>query len=320
MKRIATAVLGSVLALASPGTWAQDNAPVRIVVPFAAGGPNDVVARLAAGAMAGPLGKNVIVENKPGATGAIGSQLVASAKPDGLTLLLASSSTMMAPLILESVRFDPLKDFVPVDLIATDENLLVVHPSVPAQSVQELIELARAKPGALNYSTSGIGSSYHLGTELFNSQLGISMTHVPYKGTAPAVLGLISGQVDVQFQAVSQARPHVESGKVRALGIASRSRHPDYPDIPTIEEAAKLPGFEFATWMGLFLPAGTPPEEVQKLREALRAGMASPEMKQRLAEMGMRPVSRSADQIMAQIASDLEKWGKVVRDRGISAE
>jgi len=320
LKRIAIAFLAGTLGLVSVGASAQDNAPVRIVVPFAAGGPNDVVARLAAAAMAGPLGKNIIVENKPGATGAIGSQLVADSKPDGLTMLLASSSTMMSPLLLSSVRFDPLKDFVPVDLIAADENLLVVHPSVPAKSVKELIDLARAKPGVLNYSTSGMGSSYHLGTELFNSQLGIQMTHVPYKGSAPAVLGLISGQVDVQFQAISQAKPQLEAGKERPLAIASLTRHPDFPNIPTVAEAADLPGFEFATWMGLFLPAGTPQAEVDRLRAALRTAAQSPEMRKRLSELGMRPLSQEPDAIMDRIAGDLKKWGALIKERGITVE
>ncbi|HYG43705.1 MAG TPA: tripartite tricarboxylate transporter substrate binding protein [Bordetella sp.] len=320
MKRWASLMVCAAVGLGSLNAAAQNASSVRIIVPFAAGGPNDVVARLAAQYIAEPLGKTVIVENKPGATGAIGSQLAADAKPDGNTLLLASSSTMMAPIILKSVRFDPVKDFAPVDLIALDENLLVVHPSVPARTVQELIELARAKPGELNYSTSGQGSSYHLGTELFSSQTGIQMTHVPYKGTAPAVFGLIAGEVQVQFQAVSQAKQHIAAGKVRPLGIASSTRHSDYPDLPTIAEAANLPGFEFATWMGLFAPAGTPEAELAKLRQALHSAAQNPAFQARLKELGMRPVSQDPQAITARISQDLEKWGTLVQTKGLQMQ
>ncbi|MBV7484395.1 tripartite tricarboxylate transporter substrate binding protein [Bordetella sp. BOR01] len=320
MKRLARLMGCMALGCAAMGAHAQNGSSVRIIVPFAAGGPNDVVARLAAQYIAEPLGKTVIVENKPGATGAIGSQLAADAKPDGNTLLLASSSTMMAPIILKSVRFDPVKDFAPIDLIALDENLLVVHPSVPAKTVQELIDLARAKPGDLNYSTSGQGSSYHLGTELFSSQTGIQMTHVPYKGTAPAVFGLLAGEVQVQFQAVSQAKQHIAAGKVRPLGIASSTRHDDYPDLPTIAEAANLPGFEFATWMGLFAPAGTPEPELAKLREALHKATQHPEFQASLKELGMRPVSEDPQAITARISQDLEKWGTLVQTKGLQMQ
>lgn len=317
MKRVIKLITCSALGLASLNCLAQGTPPLRIIVPFAAGGPNDVVARLAAQYMAAPLGKTIIVENKPGATGAIGSQQAADAKPDGNTLLLASSSTMMAPIILKSVRFDPLKDFAPIDLIALDENLLVANPSVAVKTVQDLIDLARSKPGELNYSTSGQGSSYHLGTELFNSQTGIQMTHVPYKGTAPAVMGLLAGEVQVQFQAISQAKQHIAAGKIVPLGIASSTRHDDYPNLPTIAEAAKLPGFEFATWMGLFAPAGTPEAELSALRKALHTAAQNEDFQKRLKDLGMRPVSQQPDAIMNRIAGDLEKWGALVKSKGL---
>ncbi len=317
MKLVTKLIACSTLGLASLSCLAQDNSPLRIIVPFAAGGPNDVVARLAAQYMAGPLGRTIIVENKPGATGAIGSQQAANAKPDGNTLLLASSSTMMAPIILKSVRFDPLKDFAPIDLIALDENLLVVNPSVPVKTVQDLIDLARSKPSELNYSTSGQGSSYHLGTELFNSQTAIEMTHVPYKGTAPAVMGLLAGEVQVQFQAISQAKQHIAAGKVVPLGIASNTRHIDYPNVPTIAEATKLPGFEFSTWMGLFAPAGTPEADLSKLRDALHTAAQNEEFQKRLKDLGMTPVSQKPDAIMSRIAADLEKWGALVKSKGL---
>lgn len=320
MKKFTKIFVCTAFSFATLGAVAQNNNTVRIVVPFAAGGPNDVVARLVAQFIAEPLGKMVIVDNKAGATGAIGSQFVASAKPDGNTLLLASSSTMMAPIILQSVRFDPLKDFAPVDLIAFDENLLVVHPSVPVKSVKELVDLARSKPSELNYSTSGQGSSYHLGTELFSSEAKIQMTHVPYKGTAPAVLGLISGEVQVQFQAVSQAKQNIAAGKVRPLGIASSTRHSDYPNLPTIAESAALPGFDFATWMGLFAPANTPESELIKLREALNKATQNAQFQNRLKDLGMRPTSQNPKAIMTRIGQDLEKWGALVKSKGLQMQ
>jgi tripartite-type tricarboxylate transporter receptor subunit TctC len=313
------AVAGSALGLASLPAQAQDNI-TRMVVPFAAGGPNDVVARIAARAMAEPLGTTFVVENKPGATGAIASQYVADSKPDGKTMLLASSSTMLAPLLLKSARFNPLKDFIPIGVMATDDNILVVHPSVEANTVQELIALARSKPNALNYSTSGNGSSYHLGTELFSSLLNIKMTHVPYRGTAPAVADLLAGHVQVQFQAVSQATGNIASGRVRPLGIASLTAHPAYPKIPPLAEAAKIPGFEFSTWMGIFVAANTPKAEVAKLRAALVKASAQPSVQKQLTDLGMRPISMSPEAVMARIKADLDKWGPFIKDNGISAD
>jgi tripartite-type tricarboxylate transporter receptor subunit TctC len=319
MKRIGSLLLAGTVAFAAFGTAAaQDKPTAKIIVPFAAGGPNDVVARLAAKGLTEVLGQNIIVDNKPGATGVIGTQFVADAAPDGLTMLLASSSSMSTgPLLMPSVKFDPVKDFIPVNLIALDENILVVHPSVAAKTTQELIDYAKAHPNDLNYSTSGIGSSYHLGTQLFSSRAGIEMTHVPYKGTAPAVLDLLAGRVQVQFQAVSQARGNIEMGKVRPLAIASPKRHPAFPNIPTIAESANLPDFSFMTWMGLFFPAGTPEAEVERMRNALHKAMQLPEIKKRITDLGMQPTSQSPDAIAAQIQGDLARWGKVIKDGNI---
>lgn len=313
------AAAGSALALVSLPASAQENI-TRMVVPFAAGGPNDVVARIAARAMAEPLGTTFVVENKPGATGAIASQYVADSKPDGKTMLLASSSTMLSPLLLKSARFNPLKDFIPIGVMATDDNILVVHPSVKANNVQELIALAKAKPNELNYSTSGNGSSYHLGTELFSSLLKIKMTHVPYKGTAPAVADLLAGHVQVQFQAVSQATGNIASGRVRPLGIASLTPHPAYPQIPPLAGAAQIPGFEFSTWMGIFVAANTPDAEVAKLRAALVKAFAQPSVRKQLTDLGMRPISMTPEAVMARIKGDLDKWGPFIKENGISAD
>ncbi|MGP1615959.1 MAG: Bug family tripartite tricarboxylate transporter substrate binding protein [Pollutimonas bauzanensis] len=289
------------------------------MVPFAAGGPSDVLARLVGQKMSAELQQTVVVENKPGATGAIGTRYVAHAKPDGLTLLLASSSSMTTgPLLMPDIQFDPVKDFVPLDLIANDENVLVVHPSVPVHSVKELIAYAKADPGRLNYSTSGVGSSYHLGTELFSSLTGIEMAHVPYKGSSQAVMDLLAGRVQVQFQAISQAKPHIESGKVRPLAVASLSNNSEYSNLPTIAEEANIPGFEFSTWMGIFAPSGTPDEQVVRLRSAMQTAMATSDIKDRVRELGMTAISRKPEAIASQISSDLEKWGAVIKKAGIS--
>ena len=319
MRNIGKLLCASALALAAFGATAQTRAPAHLIVPFAPGGPSDVLARLVAQELTKKLGQSIVVENKPGATGAIGTQIVADSKPDGTTMLLASSSSMTTgPLLIPSVKFNPVKDFIPIDVIAVDENILVAHPSVPVKTTKDVIAYAKADPNKLNYSTSGTGSSYHLGTELFNTRVGIKMVHVPYKGSAPAVLDLVAGHVQVAFQAVSQARANIASGKVRALGIASLERHPDYPDLPTIAESADLPGFEFATWMGLFFPAGTPEPEVTRMRSAMQEVMKLPQVRGRIVDLGMQPVSWTPDVIASRIDNDMKKWSEVIKATGIS--
>lgn len=312
-------VLG--LSLAACAASAQAPAIVRIVVPFPAGGPTDVLARVVAPKLAEALQQTVVVDNKAGATGAIGAQFVARSEPNGLTMMLGTSSVMTtSPLLAPSHPFDPVKDFVPVGTIAVDENVVAVHPSVPIKSVPELVAYAKANPGKLNYSTSGVGSSYHLGTELFQSRAGIKLTHVPYKGTSPAIQDLVAGHVQVIFTAISTATPYIKSGKMRALGVASLKRHPDFPELAPVAETAKLPGFEFATWMGLFLPANTPKPIVERAQAALAAAMKSPEVREKIAKLGMQPISRSEKEIVMMIEKDLAQWGKVIKDADIKPE
>jgi len=225
--------------------------PVRIVVPFAAGGPTDVLARVLAPKLSASLKRTVIVDNKVGATGAIGAVFVAKAAADGDTLLLGTSSIMAAsPNLTANLPYDPIKDFVPISMVATIENILVVHPSVPAKTVRELIAYGKANPGKLTYASSGIGSTYHLGGELFASQAGIQMTHVPYKGAAPASQDLLAGHVSVMFDNTSSAIPNIKAGRVRALGVASLKRYAGLPDLPTIAEEG-LAGYE-TCWLGAF--------------------------------------------------------------------
>jgi tripartite-type tricarboxylate transporter receptor subunit TctC len=294
--------------------------PVRIVVPFAAGGPTDVVARVLAPKLAAALKRTVIVENRVGATGAIGASYVAKSTPDGDTLLLGTSSIMAAnPNLSTNLPFDSVNDFAPVSLVATVENILVVHPSVPAKTVKELIAYAKANPGKLTYASSGIGSTYHLGAELFRSQTGIEWTHVPYKGAAPAIQDVLAGHVDLMFDNMSSAIPNMKAGRVRALGVASLKRYPSLPELPTIAEEG-VPGYETTIWLGLFVPARTPAALVQQLSHAVHEAVDSSEYKERMTALDMQPRVSSSQELADYLKSDLAKWAKVVKEAGIKPE
>ena len=309
------------LALVVPAqAQVSSDKPVRIVVPFAAGGPTDVIARVLAPKLAASLKRTVIVDNRVGATGAIGASFVAKSAPDGDTLLLGTSSIMAAsPNLAINLPFDPVADFAPVSLVATIENILVVHPSVPAKTVKELIAYAKANPGKLTYASSGIGSTYHLGAELFRSQTGIEWTHVPYKGAAPAIQDVLAGHVDLMFDNTSSAIPNIKAGRVRALGVASLKRYPGLPDLPTIAEEG-VPGYETTIWLGLFVPAKTPAAVVQKLSSEVEEAVNSPEYKERMTALDMQPRVSSPQELADYLKSDLAKWAKVVKEAGIKPE
>jgi tripartite-type tricarboxylate transporter receptor subunit TctC len=293
---------------------------VRLVVPFAVGGPTDVLARILAPMLAGSLKRPVIVENKVGATGAIGAAYVAKAAPDGDTLLLGTSSIMAAsPNLSASLPYDPVADFAPISLVATIENILVVHPGVPATNVRELIAHAKANPGKLTYASSGIGSTYHLGAELFRSETGIEWTHVPYKGAAPAIQDVLAGHVQVMFDNMSSAIPNLRSGRLRALGVASLKRYPALPEVPTIAEQG-VGGYQTTIWLALFAPAKTPPATLQRLQKEVHEAVNSPEYKARLAAMDMQPETSTPQELAGYLKSDLAKWAKVVKDAGIKPE
>jgi tripartite-type tricarboxylate transporter receptor subunit TctC len=294
--------------------------PVRIVVPFAAGGPTDVLARVLAPKLSASLKRTVIVDNKVGATGAIGASFVAKAAADGDTLLLGTSSIMAAsPNLTANLPYDPIKDFIPISMVATIENILVVHPSVPAKTVKELIAYGKANPGKLTYASSGIGSTYHLGGELFASQAGITMTHVPYKGAAPASQDLLAGHVSVMFDNTSSAIPNIKAGRVRALGVASLKRYPALPDLPTIAEEG-LAGYETTIWLGLFAPAKTPASIIQKWHKEIADAVNSAEYKERLAALDLQPRASSGQELANYLKTDLAKWAKMVKEAGIKPE
>ena len=294
--------------------------PIRIVVPFAAGGPTDVLARVLAPRLSASLHRTVIVDNKVGATGAIGAVFVAKAAPDGDTLLLGTSSIMAAsPNLTANLPYDPIKDFIPISMVATIENILVVHPSVPAKTVKELIAYGKANPGKLTYASSGIGSTYHLGGELFAAQAGITMTHVPYKGAAPAIQDVLAGHVSAMFDNTSSAVPNIKAGRVRALGVASLKRYPALPDLPTIAEEG-LAGYETTIWLGLFAPAKTPAAIIQKWHKEIADAVNSTEYKEKLGALDLQPRASSGQELANYLKTDLAKWAKVVKEAGIKAE
>ncbi|MCZ8293539.1 MAG: tripartite tricarboxylate transporter substrate binding protein [Hylemonella sp.] len=312
-------VLAAALALPLQAQTAADK-PVRIVVPFAAGGPTDVVARVLAPRLAAGLKRTVIVENRVGATGAIGAAYVAKSAPDGDTMLLGTSSIMAAnPNLTASLPFDPVGDFTPISLVATVENILVVHPSVPVKSVKELVAYAKANPGKLSYASSGVGSTYHLGAEMFRSMTGIEWTHVPYKGAAPAIQDVLAGHVPVMFDNASSAIQNMKAGRVRALGVASLRRYPSLPELPTIAEEG-LPGYETTIWIALFVPSKTPAAQVQLLNREVQAAVNSAEYKERLQGLDMQPRVSSPQELADYLKSDLAKWARVVKDAGIKPE
>jgi tripartite-type tricarboxylate transporter receptor subunit TctC len=294
--------------------------PIRIVVPFAAGGPTDVLARVLAPKLSASLKRTVIVDNRVGATGGIGANFVAKAAPDGDTLLLGTSSIMAAsPNLTLNLPYDTVNDFVPISLVATIENILVVHPSVSAKSIKELIAYAKANPGKLTYATSGIGSTYHLGAELFASQAGIKLTHVPYKGAAPAMQDVLAGHVALMFDNTSSAIPNLKTGRVRALGVASLKRYPALPDLPTIAEEG-LAGYETTIWLGLFAPAKTPAALVQALVREVHEAVNSTEYKDKLMSLDIQPRTSSPGELAAFLKADLAKWARVVREANIKPE
>jgi tripartite-type tricarboxylate transporter receptor subunit TctC len=313
-------MLATVFCVAGAQAQFTSDRPIRIVVPFAVGGPTDIIARVLAPKLAVSLKRPVIVENKVGATGGIGAAYVAKSPPDGETLLLGTSSIMAAsPNLVANLSYDPVNDFVPISLVATIENILVVHPSVAANNVRELIAYAKANPGKLAYASSGIGSTYHLGAELFASQTGIQWTHVPYKGAAPAIQDVLAGHVQVMFDNVSSAIPNVKAGKLKALGLASLKRYPSLPDLPTVAEQG-VPGYTTTIWLGIFAPAKTPPAVLQRLQKDIGDAVGSADYKEKLLAIEMQPQASSSSELAGYLKSDLAKWAKVVKEAGIKPE
>ena len=293
--------------------------PVKIVVPSPPGGGTDIVARVLGQHFSKALGQSFFVENKPGAGNMIGIEAVARSPGDGYTLLMVASTLALNSVLFKKVPYAPVRDFAPITLAATAPNVLIVHPSLPAQSLADFIALAKRKPGALSYGTPGIGTSPHLSMELLKSLAGIALQHVPYRGTAAAVTDLIGGQISATFANALTAKPQVDAGRVRALAITGPKRIEALPNVPPVAEAG-VPGYEAMQWYGLLAPAGTPPPIVARLNaEALKA-LQSEEMKEKLAADGAQPVGTSAAEFAALIRSELEKWTRVARAADIAPQ
>ena len=322
MKRFAITCCGLMLAGLCQTGMAQSYParPIRIIVPFPAGGIADLFGRVIGQKFTEAWGQPAVVENRPGAGGNIGAELVAKSAPDGYTLVTGSIGTHAVNVSLFSkLAYDPIRDFVPVALIMEAEGLLVLHPSVPARTVKELIALAKARPGQIAYASAGHGTASHLSGELFKSMAKVDMVHVPYKGNVPALTDLMSGQTSLLFATMPTALPHVQSGRLKALAVASTARSPAAPQLPTIAEAA-LPGYSVTNWIGFFAPAGTPRDVVLKLNGEVVRVMQAPDIEKRLASLGAKFSPWSPDEFSAFVKAEIAKWAKVVKEAGIRVD
>ena len=292
--------------------------PLRLIIPFPPGGSNDVVGRIVATQLGERLGKQVVVDNRGGAGGVLGTEVAANAPPDGYTLLVISLAHTVNP-GLYKLRYDPIKSFVPVAMIGSGANVLSVHPSVPVNSVQELIALAKQKPGELNYASAGPGSFQHMGSELFKLMANVNIVHVPFKGGGPAMIDVVGGHSQVLFSSLVQTMPHIRSGKLRALGTGGAKRSAILPDVPTIAEAG-VPGYEMANWWGIVAPAGTPQAIVDRLAKEIAVVLSSPETQKQFSTEGAEVVQKTPAEFGQFIEAELTKWQRVVKEANIKPE
>src|SRR5271155_1599961 len=315
-------ILGLLLALAAPAApAAADDYPsrtIRLIVPFAPGGSNDVVGRIVANQLGQKLGQQIFVDNRPGAGGVVGTDMAAKSAPDGYTLLVISVAHAVDPWIYKE-PFDPVKDFTPVGIMGTGTNVLTVNPNLPVHSVADLLALARQKPGSLNYASAGIGSFQNLGGELFKLMAGVDIVHVPYKGGGPSMLAVIAGEDQLMFSSIVQTVPAIQSGQLRALATGGAERSPILPDLPTIAEAG-VPGYVATNWWGIVAPAGTPQPIVDKLHDAIAELLDSAATKKFLDNEGEAPVKMSSAEFGTFIHSEIDKWGPVVKQAHMKAE
>jgi len=292
--------------------------PVRVIVPFPPGGVNDTVGRMIATHLSERLGKQFVVDNRSGAGGIVGTELVANAPKDGYTLLIVSLVNAVNPWLYR-LNYDPINSFAPIAFLATAPNVLVVHPELPVKSVQELVALAKEKPGDLQYASAGVGSFMHLGAELFKLTAGVDMLHVPFKGGGPAMIDVVGGHTKVAFATTITTTPFIRSGKLRALGVGGTTRSPVLPDVPTVAESG-VPGYEVANWIGIVAPAGTPAAIVAKLHQEISAILDSPEVHQLFSAQGAEVVRMSSDEFGAFMVKELAKWERVVKEGRIKPD
>ncbi len=315
------AIMGLATAAAMLGGWALPAAaafperPITLVVPFAAGGSTDLIARLVAARMTATLGQQVVVDNRGGAGGNIGSAAVAKAEPDGYTILMGTVAThALNPALYKSMPYDPIKDFAPVSLLVFVPNVLVVNPSFPAKTVPELIALLKANPGKYSYASSGNGTPLHLSGELFKSMAGVDMVHVPYKGAGPALVDVIAGHVPIMFDNLPPSLEQIRAGKLRGIAVTTKDRAPSAPDMPTIAET--LPGYETYSWNALFAPAGTPKEAIDKLNAAGLAALADPQVAAKLKDLSATIAGTTPDELAKHVQAELIKWAPIVKASG----
>ncbi len=301
----------------SAQTWPART--ITLVVPFPAGGGNDALARMVGERMSKTLGQPVVVENRGGAGGNVGAEAAAKAAPDGYSIVLVAPSLAISPTLYAKLNYDPVRDFAPVSLVATVPNVMVTHPSVAAQTLQEFIALAKSRPGGMNFGSGGNGTSNHLAGELFNLVTGTKLVHIPYKGVNLAMNDVLSGEIHLVVIGIPAAAPHIKSGKLRALALIAPQRSRTLPEVPTIAEAG-LADFEVTTWYGVLAPAGTPRPIVERLNAELVRIMHAPELKERLDAMGTEPRTSTPEEFAAYIRQEIVKWGDVIRKAGLKAE
>ena len=315
MKTLLAAALATTALVLPAQAQTFPDRPIKIIVPFGPGGFTDVAARILQKELAPAIGQAVIIENKPGAGSTIGTAEVSKAKPDGYTLVMISTAHVISPHLYKQMPYDALRDFAPVMKIAEGPYVLVVHPSLGVKSVAELLALAKAQPGKVDYASSGNGSAQHLVGALFTTMAGANLTHVPYKGSSQAMNDLIGGQVKVSFVGVPNALPNLASGKLKALGVSTAKRYSEMPDVPTIAEAG-VPGYDATIWLGLLAPPGTPREIVQKLNADITKILSTPDARKLMASAGVDVATSTPEEFARLMATEMDRWGKVVRETG----
>jgi tripartite-type tricarboxylate transporter receptor subunit TctC len=316
-------LLAAAIALAASCTYSADPypaRPIRFIIPQSPGGASDTVGRIVAQKLGDNFGQQVVVDNRPGATGNIGHEMVAKATPDGYTLLMTAPNLVTSTSLYARVPFDPIKDFTPVTHLTLSPNVWIVHPSFAPKTIAELIDLAKARPGELNYSSSGAASTQHLAGELLNFMAGIKLVHIPYKGGGPALIDLLGGRVPLMSSTLPSAVPHIKTGKARALAVSSARRSSALPEVPTVAEAANLPGYEATTWQGLLFPANTPKAVVDRMQGEVAKVLAVNETATRLRDLGYEPVGSTPQAFAAYIKAELAKWEKVIKAANIKGE
>ncbi len=319
---ISAAVIALLAFTCAPIAHAQTypSKPIRFIVPFPPGGGNDLLARELAQYLTEPLGQTVIVDNRPGASTIIGTELAAKAPPDGHTIFMGNNSTFcINPNLYKKLPYDAVKDFAPVSLLASAPFVLLVHPSLPAKSVKELIALARAKPGQLNFGSAGTGITTHLAGEMFNLMARVNMVHIPYKGAGPAMTDLVAGHIQLAFNNVLSALPHVRSGRLRALAVTSADRSPVLPNLPTVAESG-LPGYEAGAWYAVLVPARTSPQIVSRLHSEFIKVLQQPKVQERMSSDGARIIGSTPEVLAKTIEDDIARWGRVIKQTGPSLE